>query len=280
MYGVLLAGGTGSRLWPLTEHANKHALPVYDRPMIFHSLGNLVRANIYDIVVVTGGEHYEQIKTLLDTTNAANEKSTRDLIDLPESENLNMRYRLQDRPAGIADALSLAQWIVRDQPITVMLADNIFENDYVLTAPVKQFTSGAHIFLKEIPTEQLFETVETRKDNVKRAKYGMARIEKDRVVEIIEKPTLEKLPSNYAVTGAYLYDQDVFSIVHTLTPSKRGELEITDVNNAYIKLGKMKYSIIDGWWADAGESKDGLFLASEQVRRKMMRKTIEDKFSQ
>ena len=268
MYGVLLAGGTGSRLWPLTEHANKHSLPVYDRPMIFHPLGNLVHAGVHDVVVVTGGEHYEQIRKLLDTLDHGKDKNTRDLFKLSPHDQVNLRFRLQDKPAGIADALSLAQWIVRDQPIAVMLADNIFEDDHLLTEAVDSFKTGAHVFLKELPESQLWET---GKDGIVRAKYGMARVEGNKIIEIIEKPTRDRLPSRYAVTGAYIYDADVFSIVHTLKPSQRGELEITDVNNEYIRQGKMTFSLVTGWWGDAGESREGLFAASELARRKYKR---------
>lgn len=262
MYGVLLAGGTGSRLWPLTRHANKHALPVYDKPMIFYPLKNLVKAGVKDVVVVTGGDHYEQIRHILELVhNEAHQQ-----MILGTNERLNLRFRLQDMPAGIADALSLAQWVVRDSSVAVVLADNVFENESFLVDAVKGFSVGAHIFLKELSDDELFEK---GYDGVLRAKYGMARVEGDRVVEIMEKPTRDQLPSRYAVTGAYLYDSDVFRIVHALKPSRRGELEITDVNNEYIRLGKMKYTIINGWWADAGESKDGLFRASEKVRNKM-----------
>ncbi len=270
MYGVLLAGGTGSRLWPLTEYANKHTLPVYDRPMIFHPLGNIVSAGITDIVVITGGEHYEQVKSLLDTLQDK-EKSTRHLLNISLEEKLNLRYALQDKPAGIADALARAHCIVQDNPVAVMLADNIFEDNTILKEAVKNFTSGAHIFLKEIPEGQLYEQ---GKDGKVKAKYGMARLSGDKVIDIIEKPSREQLPSRYAVTGAYLYDADVFRIVPQLKPSQRGELEITDVNNAYIKQGTMTYTIVNGWWADAGESKEGLFQASSMVREKLVKRNI------
>ena len=274
MYGVLLAGGTGSRLWPLTEHANKHTLPVYDRPMIFHPLRNLVCAGLRDIVVVTGGNHYTQIRDLLDTINRA-DKNTRHLLDLSENENLNLRYALQDKPAGIADALARAHCIVKDDSVAVVLADNIFEDDNVLTNAVRKFRKGAHIFLKEVKHEELYEK---SKDGKLRAKYGMARLktvgdgfEDDSITEIIEKPTKRKLPSPYAVTGAYLYDNSVFSIVNELRPSARGELEITDVNNAYVQAGNMEYSLVCGWWGDAGESIDGLFSVGELVKQKNLR---------
>ena len=270
MYGVLLAGGTGSRLWPLTEYANKHTLPVYDRPMIFHPLGNITAAGIQDIVVITGGEHYEQVRSLLDTLHD-DEKNTRHLLNLSSEEKLNLRYALQDMPAGIADALARAHCIVKDNAVAVMLADNIFEQDTILQEAVKNFQKGAHIFLKEIPEDQLYEK---GKDGKLRAKYGMARLSGNTVIDIMEKPSPEQLPSRYAVTGAYLYDADVFRIVPNLRPSQRGELEITDVNNAYIKQGTMTYTIVDGWWADAGESKEGLFQASTMVREKVLKRTV------
>lgn len=261
MYGVLLAGGTGSRLWPHTITHNKHTLPVYDMPMIFHPLRNLIRAGIRDVVVVTGGEHYGQIKYILDTIEI-DERSKR-LLKLHDS--LNLRYRLQDKPAGIADALALADWIVRGQPVAVMLADNVFEDDEVLADAVNGFRNGAHIFLKELPEEAIYEQ---GKDGKSRAKYGMAKVKDSTVVEIIEKPAPEKLPSRYAVTGAYLYDNTVFRIARTLTPSGRGELEITDVNNEYIKTGNIKYSTVEGWWGDAGESVDGWLAVNNLAEKK------------
>jgi glucose-1-phosphate thymidylyltransferase len=240
MKGVLLAGGSGSRLRPLTLVTNKHLLPVHDRPMIYWPLHNLVMAGVTRIFVVTGGDHFSAVGDLL----GSGERE--DMARLGIEADVRFAYGVQKRPSGIAHALGLAAEFSGTDPVAVILGDNIFENPDFLTRPVADFEGGAHIFLKEVPGEPLYEETPAGR----RAKYGIAELDGDRVVGIEEKPAKPK--TNLAVTGAYLYSNDVFSIVRTLRPSGRGELEITDVNNAYIRKGLMRYSVIEGEWTDAG----------------------------
>ena len=234
MKGVVLAGGKGSRLYPLTKITNKHLLPVYDKPMIYYPIQTLVDAGVRDILVVTGGGNAGDFLRLL-----ANGK---------EFGLTHLNFTYQEGEGGIADALGLAQHFAEGDRICVVLGDNILEK------PIKDAVDafrkqerGARILLKEVPDAE---------------RFGVAEMDGDKIVGIEEKP--EKPKSNYAVTGIYMYDETVWDKIKTLVPSGRGELEITDVNNAYIAEGAMEFSYIDGWWTDAGTF-DSLLRASRMV---------------
>jgi glucose-1-phosphate thymidylyltransferase len=220
--GIVLAGGTGTRLHPLTKITNKHLLPIYDRPMIYYPIQTLVDAGIRDILVVTGGRNSGDFLRLL-----ANGKQF----------GLNhLNYTYQEGEGGIADALNLAEHFAAGEKICVVLGDNIIEKSIRQAADdFRNQGSGAKILLKEVSDA---------------GRFGVAELKGDRVVGIEEKPALPK--SNYAVTGIYMYDGTVFEKIRTLVPSKRGELEITDVNNQYIQEGSLTFSYLDGWWTDAG----------------------------
>jgi glucose-1-phosphate thymidylyltransferase len=220
--GIVLAGGTGSRLFPLTKITNKHLLPIYNKPMIYYPIQTLVDAGIKDILLVTGGRNSGDFLRLL-----ANGK---------EFGLAHLNYTYQEGEGGIADALALAEHFADGDKICVVLGDNILEKP--IREAVQAFEkqeSGARILLKEVHDA---------------GRFGVAEMNGDRIVGIEEKP--ENPKSSYAVTGIYLYDGTVFEKVRSLVPSRRNELEITDVNNAYIKEGTMTYSFIDGWWTDAG----------------------------
>src|SRR5215475_926314 len=234
MKGVVLAGGTGSRLFPLTQITNKHLLPIYDRPMIYFPIQMLVDTGIRDILIVTGGRNSGDFLRLL-----ANGKQF----------GLNhINYTYQEGEGGIADALALAEHFADGQKICVVLGDNIIEgNIHEAAERFRQQPSGAHILLKEVPDAE---------------RFGVAEVSGDRIVGIEEKPSRPK--SNYAVTGIYMYDPSVFDKIRTLVPSGRGELEITDVNNAYIQEGTMSFSFLEGWWTDAGTF-DSLLRAANLV---------------
>lgn len=222
MKGVVLAGGTGSRLFPLTKITNKHLLPIYDRPMIYFPIQTLVDAGIRDILIVTGGRNSGDFLRLL-----ANGKQF----------GLNhINYTYQEGEGGIADALGLAEHFADGQKICVVLGDNIIEGDIREAADrFRKEPRGAHILLKEVHDAE---------------RFGVAEVAGGRITRIEEKPAQPK--SNYAVTGIYMYDASVFDKIRTLVPSRRGELEITDVNNAYIGEGTMSFSFLKGWWTDAG----------------------------
>ncbi len=222
MKGVVLAGGTGSRLFPLTKITNKHLLPIYDRPMIYYPIQTLVDAGIRDILIVTGGRNSGDFLRLL-----ANGK---------EFGLKHLNYTYQEGEGGIADALSLAEHFADGDKICVILGDNIIEKS--IRHAVEDFQRqerGAKILLKEVSDA---------------ARFGVAEIRGDKIVGIEEKPQAPK--SNYAVTGIYLYDGTVFNKVRQLVPSRRGELEITDVNNLYVQEGTLTFAYLDGWWTDAG----------------------------
>jgi glucose-1-phosphate thymidylyltransferase len=217
--GVILAGGTGSRLYPLTKVTNKHLLPVGNKPMIFHPIEKLTGLGIQDILIVTGTEHMGDVVNLLGSG---------------AEYNCRFTYKVQDQAGGIAQALGLAENFAGQDPIVVILGDNIFEDD--LTTAARTYTGkGAMILLKQVPDPQ---------------RYGVALLNGDKVVEIQEKP--ENPPTSFAVTGVYFYDSRVFSAIRDLKPSKRGELEITDVNNYYIRENQMSSVLLGGWWTDAG----------------------------
>jgi len=254
MIGAILAGGTGTRLRPMTKVTNKHLLPVYDKPMIAYPLQYLLSAGITEIFVVTGGEHFDAIGRLLGSgKNACEELGLEGKID-------SISFGVQDGAGGIAEALGLAKRFAGSDSICVVLGDNIFQDSYFLHDAVRDFKSGGHIFLKNVPDEQLYE----EKGGKRRTKYGMAELRNEKVIGIEEKP--EKPKSNLVVTGAYIYDNSVFDFVKTLRPSARGELEITDVNNYFVQKGGMRYSAIKGWWTDAG-SVETLYRAQELVHK-------------
>ena len=237
MKGVVLAGGLGTRLHPLTKITNKHLLPVYDEPMIYYPIKALVEAGIEDIMIVCGGNHAGEFLRLLGNGREFGLK--------------HLNYTYQEKEGGIAEALGLCEHFVDGDKVVVFLGDNIIGES--LVDAVREFEkqdSGARILLKE---------VEDPRD------YGVARFDEEgNIVEIIEKP--KDPPSNYAVVGIYMYDSEVFDIIKTLKPSARGELEITDVNNAYLRRGKLKYSILKGFWADAGASIEAYYQTIRVVR--------------
>ena len=233
MKGIVLAGGTGSRLYPLTKVTNKHLLPVGNKPMIYYPIEKLTGAGIEEILIVTGTEHMGDVVSLLGSGREFGCRFT---------------YKVQDEAGGIAQALGLAENFAGGDTMTVILGDNIFEDD-LSDAMAAYPGSGAGIMLKEVgdPT-----------------RYGVVELDGNRIAGIEEKP--EKPKSNLCVTGVYMYDAKVFDYIRTLKPSGRGELEITDVNNHYIREGKMYYSVMKGWWTDAG-TPESLWRANELMHR-------------
>jgi glucose-1-phosphate thymidylyltransferase len=241
--GVILAGGSGSRLYPLTRITNKHLLPVYNQPMIFFSIQLLVGAGIDRILIVAGGNHAGEFLPLLGNGDAFGLK--------------HLDYTFQERAAGIADALALAKHFVSGDDVCVLLADNIFE--FSIRPTIQRYAKqggGARIILASVERPE---------------HYGVPVFEGQRIARIEEKP--EAPASAYAVTGCYLYDPDVFKIVKDLKPSARGELEITDVNNAYVRLNRLEHDITEGFWADCGESFDSLLRANALVAERGANKT-------
>jgi glucose-1-phosphate thymidylyltransferase len=236
MKGIVLAGGTGSRLFPLTKVTNKHLLPVGREPMIFHPVKKLIEAGIDEILIVTGVDHMGDVVNLLGSGREFGCRFT---------------YKVQDEAGGIAQALGLAENFAGDDLICVILGDNIFED--AIGPWVKAFKAqgrGARLLLKEVPDPQ---------------RYGVAEIEGSRVVRIVEKP--KKPKSDLAVVGVYFYDAQVFDIIRTLKPSARGELEITDVNNHYLAAGQLQWEKMRGVWTDAGTF-ESLAAANELMRPK------------
>ncbi|MCB9358698.1 NTP transferase domain-containing protein [Candidatus Woesearchaeota archaeon] len=235
MKGVILAGGNGTRLSPCTKVTNKHLLPVYNKPMIYYPLQTLIDMGIKDILIVSGPGHAGHFVNLLGSG---------------KEFGIKISYEVQDNAGGIAQALSLAEDFADNENISVILGDNIFEDRF----QVDNFKDGALIFLKEVEDAN---------------RFGVATLDQNnKVISIEEKP---KRPStDYAVTGLYIYDSDVFDIIRTLKPSARGELEITDVNNSYIKNKKMRAEIIQGYWSDAGTF-ESLYKASTLVKEKHTR---------
>ncbi|MBU0629344.1 MAG: NTP transferase domain-containing protein [Candidatus Margulisbacteria bacterium] len=221
MKGIILAGGTGSRLYPLTKVTNKHLLPVGKWPMIYHPIKKLVNAGIEEILIVTGVEHMGDIVNLLGSGREFGCRFT---------------YKVQDEAGGIAQALGLAENFVGSDKMIVILGDNIFQDDlsFFVEKYSKQ-TRGARILIKKVQDPQ---------------RFGVVELNGDKIVSIEEKPKRPK--SNFAVTGIYFFDAEVFTIIKKLKPSGRGELEITDVNRAYAKRGGLGFDIISGWWSDAG----------------------------
>ncbi|OHB57314.1 MAG: spore coat protein [Planctomycetes bacterium RBG_13_44_8b] len=221
MKGVVLAGGTGSRLMPLTKVTNKHLLAVGQKPMIYYPVEKLISAGIEEILIVTGVDHMGDVINQLG--------SGRDF-------SCRFTYKVQDAAGGIAHALALAEGFAANSSIVTILGDNLFQAS--LKPYLEKFIAqkkGARVLLQEVPNPQ---------------RFGVAEISDDKVIKITEKPKTPK--TNYAVTGIYFYDNTVFDIIKTLKPSARGELEITDVNNTYIERNQLMYDILDGWWTDAG----------------------------
>jgi len=237
MKGVILAGGLGKRLEPLTRITNKHLLPVYGKPMIYYPIQTLVDAGIKDILIVTGGNHAGEFLRLLGNGSEFGLK--------------DINYTYQKGEGGIAEALDLAEHFADSDKIVVILGDNLIEK------PIRQYVNdfskqpkGAKILLKKVDDPE---------------RFGVAEIKGNQIIEIVEKPKRPK--SDYAVTGFYMYDKKVFDIIKTLKPSGRGELEITDVNNEYIKRGEMTFAVLDGWWSDCG-THEALLRANNLVAGK------------
>lgn len=231
MKGIVLAGGTGSRLKPLTKVTNKHLLPVGKYPMIFYPIFRLKQSGITEILIVTGREHMGDVIELLGSGS---------------EYGVEFTFKVQDAAGGIAQALGLAEHFVNGDMCVVILGDNIFEDNIKPFVEVfEKQEKGAKILLKEVPDPQ---------------RFGVAELKDGKIISIEEKPKAPK--SNLAVTGIYMYDLEVFDFVKTLKPSGRGEFEITDVNNAYIKQGILTYDILKGWWTDAGTS-ESLYRANE-----------------
>ena len=221
MKGIILAGGTGSRLYPLTKVTNKHLLPVGKYPMIYHAVYKLKEAGLEDILIVTGKEHMGDVVNLLGSGSEF---------------GVSFTYKVQDEAGGIAQALGLAEQFVGNEKMTVILGDNIFESSIkVYVDSFRQQSNGAKVIIQQVSDPE---------------RFGVPELSGDKIVTITEKPQSPK--SSYAVTGIYMYDSKVFDIIKQLQPSHRGELEITDVNNAYIQTNQLSYDILSGWWTDAG----------------------------
>lgn len=239
--GIVLAGGLGKRLNPLTKITNKHLLPIYDRPMIYYPLNTLINAGINDILIVTGGNNAGDFLRLLG--NGA------------EFGLKHLNYTYQHGEGGIAEALRLAEHFTDNDKIVVILGDNIIEEDikpYV--NEFKKQKKGAKILIKEVPNPQ---------------RFGVPVFKNNKIIKIEEKPDIPKSP--YAVTGIYMYDNTVFDIIKKLKPSDRGELEITDVNNTYLKHGNLTYNTLRSWWTDAGTF-ESLYRANQLVREFILQK--------
>jgi len=236
--GVVLAGGLGTRLWPLTKVTNKHLLPLYNKPMIYYPIETLVHAGIEEILIVTGGNNAGEFLRLLGNGKEFGLK--------------HLNYTYQEGEGGIAEALGFAEHFADDDAIVVILGDNIIEgNIKKAVASFKKQKKGAKILLKEVEDPE---------------RFGVAELKGDRIINIEEKPKHPK--SRYAVTGIYMYDSEVFRIIKGLKPSLRGELEITDVNNTYIQNGTMTFDILEGWWTDAGTF-ESLFRANSLIAEKI-----------
>ncbi|MEK7673277.1 MAG: sugar phosphate nucleotidyltransferase [Patescibacteria group bacterium] len=247
MKGIILAGGTGSRLYPLTKVTNKHLLPVYNKPMIYYPLYVMKEAGITDILIVSGTGHAGSFLELLGSGSQF---------------GLNLAYEVQEKAGGIAQALSLAEGFANKENVVVILGDNIIEDN--LTDSIKEFKTqekGAKIFLKKVQKPE---------------SYGVAEIEGDKIMNIVEKPKEPK--SDLAVIGCYIYDAQVFEVIKTLKPSQRNELEITDVNKFYLEQGTLKYSVLNGFWGDCGESFDSLVESAALVQKSHLAK-IDDKLN-
>ncbi len=241
MKGIILAGGLGSRLFPLTKVTNKHLLPVYNKPMIYYPLETLVRGGIKDILLVTGGNSAGDFLRMLGNGKEFGLRS--------------MKYAYQEGEGGIAHALALAEHFADGDKIAVVLGDNIIEDNIApYVDKFKKQESGARLLLKKVPDPQ---------------RFGVAEMKNGRISGIIEKPKNPK--SDLAVVGIYMYDASIFNIIKTLKPSRRGELEITDVNNAYLRRGDLEYDVLKGFWSDAGTF-ESLYRANCLIHSKLQRK--------
>lgn len=241
MKGVILAGGSGTRLHPLTRITNKHLLPIYDRPMVTYAIEALVTAGVTDIMLVSGGTHAGEFFRLLGNGH--------------DHGIERLLYAYQDKAGGIAEALALAERFVARDRVVVMLADNIVEYSFRHAAEAfAEQREGARILLSRVAESRHLRHL------------GVPEMDGNgRVVKIVEKP--ERPPSPYAVTGIYFYDHSVWEVIPRLNPSKRGELEITDVNNWYVSQGVMEYDLMEGFWGDAGESIDAYYTVNDFVRQ-------------
>jgi len=246
MKGVILAGGLGTRLYPLTYATNKHLLPVYDRPMVFYPIQTLVRAGVTEILIVTGGPHAGHFINVL-----------RNGKELGIS---HLEFAFQEKNGGISDALSLAENFASSGPVTVILGDNT--TDAEIKKPVKSFKDGAVIFIKEVPDPQRYGVIVFSPD------------EPQKIIRVEEKPRIPK--SSFISTGLYIFDNKCFDFIRKCKPSKRGELEITDVQNQYIKTGSLKWKLLEGFWTDAGKS-ESLFLANSYWANKKNRQSYSGK---
>ncbi|MEO8289552.1 MAG: sugar phosphate nucleotidyltransferase [Gaiellaceae bacterium] len=238
--GVILAGGTGSRLDPLTRITNKHLLPIYDRPMVLWAVESLVEAGVREIMLVTGGTHAGEFLRLLGNGH--------------EWGIERLFYAYQEKPGGIAEALGLAEQFIGGDQVVVMLADNVYGDS--IRPTVERFAAqkrGARVLLARVEEAEHLRHL------------GVPRLEDGRIAEIVEKP--DDPPGVHAVTGLYCYDADVWKVIKELEPSKRGELEITDVNNWYVQEGTIEFDTTEGFWGDAGESIEAYYAVSEWVRR-------------
>ncbi len=241
MKGVVLAGGSGTRLLPLTKITNKHLLPVYDRPMVYYPIEKLVQAGIREVMLVTGGNSAGDFLRLLENGK--------------EFGLRRMHYTYQEGSGGIAAALALAEDFVEGDRLVAILGDNLFGED--LTPYIRKFSRqprGARILLKEVAEPE---------------RFGVAEVRQGKVVRIVEKPRRPR--SRLAVTGCYMYDARVFDIIRTLKPSPRNELEITDVNNRYIKDGELEFDVLQGWWQDAGSSFEAYAKAAALARAQRLK---------
>ncbi|SDX16782.1 glucose-1-phosphate thymidylyltransferase [Marininema mesophilum] len=234
MKGVILAGGTGSRLFPLTQVTNKHLLPVGKYPMMYHPLCRIAECGIRDILIVTGREHMGDVVRLLGSGTRFNARFT---------------YKVQDQPGGIAQALSLAEDFAGGERILTILGDNVFADSLIpyVTSYCEQ-KEGAKLLLKKVDHPE---------------RFGVAEVEGDRIINIVEKPTYPK--SSMCVTGIYMFDPQVFAFIRELEPSDRGELEVTDINNRYIQRSQLTFDILQGWWTDAG-TPDSLLQANQYAK--------------
>lgn len=233
MKGIVLAGGSGTRLRPLTKVVNKQLLPIYDKPLVYYPIETLLSGGMKDIMIISGPEHSGD---LLNQLGSGREFGA------------HFTYEIQEKPGGLAQALGLAEDFADGEPVTMILGDNIYTDD--LSSVLTRFSPpGAKVFLKEVPDPK---------------RFGVPEISGNSITRIVEKP--DQPATNYAVTGLYMYDGGVFDIIRTLKPSPRGELEITDVNNVYIARGQLTYEVISGEWIDAGTF-DSLLLASTIVAK-------------
>ncbi|TSC59201.1 MAG: glucose-1-phosphate thymidylyltransferase [Candidatus Peregrinibacteria bacterium Greene0416_19] len=249
MKGVLICGGTGTRLKPLTEITNKSLLPVYDKPLIEYPLQVLLSAGIREIAVVTGTEHMEQIARFLGSGRKAHVGATPPLRG--SRFGCEFAFKVQEKPGGIAQALGLAEEFADNDSVCAILGDNVYFDD--LSPVIKSFEAGGHVFIKQVTDPE---------------RFGVAEMEGNRIISIEEKPTKPK--SDLAVTGCYVYDKHCFDIIRKLPPSPRGEIEITDVSRAYLERGALKATVLREEWMDAGTF-ESLFRAAELVRRRQGR---------